>query len=71
MYGFIATILEAIVDHNNDDSSVDIADKYEITTNGSRSLRMTNQGWKLKILWRNGAEHWLSLKDLKNPILLK
>ena len=68
--GFSVTLLEAITDYNKDDTAVDIADKYVITSKGRRRLRMTTQGWKLKVLWSNGTESWIPLKDLKesNPV---
>ena len=68
--GFSVTLLEAITDYHKDNASVDIAHRYVINSKGRRRLRMTTQGWKLKVLWRDGTESWTPLKDLKesNPV---
>ena len=63
--GFSITLLEAITDYHKDNTAVDIDDKYVITSKERRRLRMTTQGWKLKVLWRDGTESWIPLKDLK------
>ena len=54
--GFSVNLLEAITDYQKDNTTVDIADKYVITFKGTRRLRMTTQGWKLKVLWRDGTD---------------
>ena len=36
-----------------------------MTSKRRRRLRITTQGWKLKVLWRDGAESWMPLKDFK------
>ena len=68
--GFSVTLLEAITDYHKYGTAVNISDKYVINSKGRRRLRMTTQGLKLKVLWRDGAESWTPLKDLKesNPI---
>ena len=33
--------------------------------NGQRRLRKTTVGWKLLVLWKDGNEQWIPLKDLK------
>ena len=63
--GIYVTLLEAITDYHKENTAVDVADKYVITIKGRRKLRMTTQGWKLKVLWRHGTESWIPLKDLK------
>ena len=67
--GFSVTLLEAITDYHKDNTAVDIDDKYVITSKRMRRLRMTTQGWNLKVLWRDGTHSLMPLKYLKesNP----
>ena len=67
---FSLTLLEVITDQHEDNTAVDISDKHVMTSKRRRRLRITTQGWKLKVLWRDGAESWMPLKDFKesNPI---
>ena len=38
---------------------------YLTTKSGNKRLRKTTIGWKLKVLWKDGYEEWIPLKDLK------
>ena len=68
--GFQYNLLESIIDYATDDSAVATADKYVVTRRGARKLRKTTIGWKLLVLWRDGNQQWIPLKDLKesNPV---
>ena len=58
--------MEGIVDHKMDSkAAVAQKDKYHVTPRGRRKRRITTKGWKLKVLWKDGSEAWIPLKDLK------
>ena len=68
--GFQYNLLEAIVDHRKNDKAVSKEDMYWVDKKKKKHLRKTTIGWQLKVLWRDGTEQWIPLKDLKesNPI---
>jgi hypothetical protein len=47
-----------------------MADKYFLTSNGTKCMCQTTQGWKFLVEWSNGLRQWINLKLLKesNPI---
>ncbi len=47
-----------------------MADKYFCTSNGTKRMRQTMQGWKFLVEWSNGLCQWINLKLLKesNPV---
>ena len=70
-YGFQYNLLEGIIDHKKDDNAITKETMYWINKKTKKKhLRKTTIGWKLKVLWRDGTEQWVPLKDLKesNPI---
>lgn len=63
--GYTLTPMDAIVDHERDDSAVSMEDKYVVTKRGQRRLQKTTSGWKFLVKWRGGSETWIKLCDLK------
>ena len=63
--GFQYTLLDSIIDYATNDRAVSKANKYFVTRQGTRRLRHTTAGWKLLVLWKDGSEQWIPLKDLK------
>ena len=63
-------LLDHITDHRSDDTAIKKDDQYIVTKRGKRHLRQTTKGWSLCVLWKNGSQQWISLKDLKesNPV---
>ena len=59
------TTMEGIIDHRNDDSAVNMNDKYVITKRGWQRLQTTTKGWQLLVLWKTSDEQWILLKDIK------
>ncbi len=47
-----------------------MADKYFLTSNGTKLMHQTMQGWKFLVEWSNGSRQWIDLKLLKesNPV---
>lgn len=70
MDGHTSLVLESIVDHRKDETAIKNEDKYFRTKQGQRRLRQTTKGWELCVLWRNGEEQWVPLRELKqsNPV---
>ncbi len=64
--GFQYTLLDSITDYATDKRAISKANKYFVTKQGTRRLRHTTAGWKLLVLWKDGSEQWVPLKDLKN-----
>jgi hypothetical protein len=68
--GFSSSILYHIVDHKSSGEAVKMADKYFLTSNGTKHMRQTTQGWMFLVEWSNGSRQWINLKLLKesNPV---
>lgn len=68
--GFQYNLLHEIIDHQRDESAVSKEDMYIVTNRGGKRLRQTTVGWKLLVVWRDGSDQWIYLKDLKesNPL---
>ena len=59
--------MEAIVDFKKDAATaVPIDDKYLVTRTGLRKLRKSTQGWSFLVWWKDGAESWVKLAELKD-----
>ena len=66
-------LLDDIVGHESDSSAIKKENMYWTCKKTSRRhIRKTTIGWKLKVLWKDGTEQWIPLKDLKesNPVEL-
>ena len=68
--GFQYSLLNTILAHRKDQRAVTKENKSFVHKNGRRSLKRTTIGWEMKVLWKDGTEEWIPLKDLKeaNPI---
>jgi hypothetical protein len=68
--GHVTMALDCILDFEKDDTAYGTKDKYVYEKNGRRRLRKSTQGWKLKVLWKDGTTNFIPLKDIKesNPI---
>ena len=62
--------MEAIIDHKKDGSAVSKDDMHVRSYNGTNRKRMTTQGWKLLVCWKDGSTTWEPLRNLKesNPV---
>ena len=57
--GYSRDLMEGIIDYSRDnETAVDLADKYLVTRSGQRRMRKTTKGWKLLVKWRDGSETW-------------
>ena len=64
--GFTITMMEGIVDYRKDEATaVSKADGFVVTRRGQKRRRVTTQGWKLLVKWKDGSEQWIALKDMK------
>ena len=63
-------MLDEITDHRKDQSAVTKDTQYVVTKRGNQKLRQTTIGWDLCVLWKDGTQQWIGLKDLKesNPV---
>ena len=52
-------------------NAVDEADANLRAKRGQQRLRLTNSGWSLLILWKNGEEEWMPLNRLKKALPLE
>jgi hypothetical protein len=68
--GFLSSILYHTVDHTSSGEAFKMADKYFLTSTGTKCMRQTTQGWKFLVKWSNGLRQWIDLKLLKesNPV---
>ena len=63
--GFTLCLLDSIIDYKTDETAVTKDQMYVVTRRGQRRMRKTTCGWKLLVLWKDGTEQWIPLKDLK------
>jgi hypothetical protein len=53
-------LLDALVDHEKDDTAIQADDGY-IVANGTRRRRLTTKGWRLCVRWKDGSTSWEAL----------
>jgi hypothetical protein len=63
-------VLDAIIDHRQDNSAIPISDGFTISRNGNRAPKKTTCGWQLLCQWKDGSSDWVPLVELKdsNPV---
>jgi hypothetical protein len=57
--------MDCIADHRTDGRAVKADDGFVTSKNGRRTRRFTTKGWFLQVMWKDGTENWLPLKELK------
>ena len=64
--GFSLTVFNSILEYTKDDSLIEKKDLYFKTRSGTKRLRKTTCGWNFfLVLWKDGSETWVPLKDMK------
>ena len=63
--GFTMSVFDSILDSKTDESALTMDELYLTTKSGQRRMRKSTCGWTFKILWKDGSETWIPLKDLK------
>ena len=63
--GYITRMYDTIIDWSKDQEAVTTDNCYTTTKSGNRRYRKTTVGWKLLVLWKDGSEQWIPLKDMK------
>jgi hypothetical protein len=58
-------LMSEIVDHSSDGRAVRAADGFYVDKHGQKRPRVTTQGWRLLVEWKDGTTSWADLKDLK------
>jgi len=58
-------LLDSITDYAKDSSAVEKSDLFATTKRGGRRMSHATCGWKLKVLWKDGTEQWIPLKDME------
>ena len=68
--GYSVSMLDTIADYAKDSKAVPMSDKYVTTKSGKTRKRITTEGWKFLVVFKDGDEKWVPLKLLKetNPI---
>ena len=64
-------LIDEIIAHRTSDEAVTVADSVVTTKNGRKHQRRTTKGWELLVRWKDGAETWVPLKDLKEAYLVQ
>jgi hypothetical protein len=61
--------MDSIIDHKKNDQAMSKEEAF-IEMKGKRIRRMTTQGWRLCVQWKDDSTSWECLKDLKesNPV---
>ena len=70
--GNMFLVMSEISDHKRGDDAIAIADGFVRSRNGNMVPKRTTRGWKLLVEWKDGAQDWVPLVDLKdsNPVEL-
>ena len=63
--GFKLTIFDSIIEYTKDDSAIEEKDLYFRTSSGTKRMRKTTHGLKFLVLWKDGSDTWVPLKDMK------
>ncbi len=63
--GNMYTLLKEITDHKTNGHAVKADDGWNVSKNGRRTRKVTTKGWFLNVLWKDGSQQWVPLKDLK------
>jgi hypothetical protein len=58
-------LMSEIVDHESDARAMKLADGTFVDKQGRQRPRITTQGWRLLVEWKDGTTTWVPLKDLK------
>jgi hypothetical protein len=56
--GNMFQLLDEIMDHNKDDTVIDIANGTVSTSSGNVKPKITTQGWQLLMLWKDKLTSW-------------
>ena len=60
------TMMNGIIDHRKyEATAISKSDMYIVTRRGQSMMRNTTCGWSFLIQWKDKAESWVPLKDLK------
>jgi len=57
--------MDGIIDYAKENSAVLKSELYARIKRGGRRMHHTTCGWNLLVLWKDGIEQWIPLKDLK------
>ena len=41
------------------------SDAFTISKNGNKVQKQTTKGWEFEVLWKDGTESWVPLRELK------
>jgi len=63
-------MIDEIIDHRKSDKALTI-DDVDTLKNGRRYQRRSTKGWEMLVRWKDGAETWVPLKDLKEAYLVQ
>ena len=63
--GFYLTVFDSILEYTKDDREIEKKDLCFKTRSGTKHMKNTTCGWKFLVLWKDGSETWVPLKDTK------
>jgi hypothetical protein len=63
-------LLDSIIDHKTEANAMKKEDAF-VELKGKRVRRMTTQGWRMCVQWKDGSTSWENLKDLKESYPLQ
>ena len=68
--GFATVFFDNIIDYKKSNNTVNKSDRYLYDRKNRKRLKQTTVGQKLLVVWKDGSESWIPLKDLKksNPV---
>lgn len=59
------TLIDYISEHKSDGTAVQPSDAFFVDSKGRRQRRMTTKGHYFKVVWKDGSDSWVPLKELK------
>ena len=63
--GFRYQLIDHISGHRRDGKAVQSSDAFTISKNGNKVRKQTTKGWEFEVLWKDGTESWVPLRELK------
>jgi hypothetical protein len=64
-------LMDEIIDHRRGQDAVSKDDAFLTTSSGQQRRKPTTTGWDLRIKWKDGAETWTPLKDMKESYMVQ
>ena len=63
--GYRYQLLDHIVNYRSDDTAIKCGNEWVVSKNGNKSRKHTTKGWFFEVMWKDGTNSWVPLKEIK------